>query len=344
MNLFDIDIALRGASSGLLLLLAIAIWTSRIARDAQFAFSVLVTTMFARVWSTLPETAGMPDQLMFALRFIGSGGAVSVTWFMLTIFLDDRRFAGLWLASGALISVWIVLSPMTPETVPILRAFALVHFAGLLVMIAFSAKGDLQDARRRIRPAMSSFLLIYCIGLSLTSRPMQDARPIEAALFQSGALLFFVGFFAIWALKANMSHWPGQTAPRSASAPNRSERASEQNILVTRIQQAMDAGVWQTEGLTVSALAQKVNAPEHQVRKAINQVLGHRNFASFINRARIDAAKAKLCSEETSGSTILEIAYDVGFSSLGPFNRAFRDATGQSPTDFRKSALTQREG
>jgi AraC-like DNA-binding protein len=44
---------------------------------------------------------------------------------------------------------------------------------------------------------------------------------------------------------------------------------------------------------------------------------------------------------EASEETILEIAFDVGFSSLGPFNRAFRETTGKSPTDFRKQALAQ---
>jgi AraC-like DNA-binding protein len=103
----------------------------------------------------------------------------------------------------------------------------------------------------------------------------------------------------------------------------------------------MEAGVWQVEGLTVGGLAQKVGAPEHQVRKAINRGLGHRNFASFINRARIDAAIKRLDGPEASEETILEIAFDVGFSSLGPFNRAFRETTGKSPKDFRKQALAQ---
>jgi AraC-like DNA-binding protein len=34
--------------------------------------------------------------------------------------------------------------------------------------------------------------------------------------------------------------------------------------------------------------------------------------------------------------TVLEIAYDVGFASIGPFNRAFRAATGHSPTEYRR--------
>ena len=33
------------------------------------------------------------------------------------------------------------------------------------------------------------------------------------------------------------------------------------------------------------------------------------------------------------------IAFDLGYGSLGPFNRAFRAATGAAPTEWRRQAL-----
>jgi AraC-like DNA-binding protein len=39
------------------------------------------------------------------------------------------------------------------------------------------------------------------------------------------------------------------------------------------------------------------------------------------------------------GRTGLEIAQETGFVSLGPFNRAFRAQTGQSPTELRRAGL-----
>jgi len=173
---------------------------------------------------------------------------------------------------------------------------------------------------------------VFCTG-RFTRRTPSFAK--------STVFWFFLTTFAIWALKANLSNWPGETVPDATDKPTPQERSTEQTALVRRILEAMDEGVWQVEGLTVGSLAQKVGAPEHQVRKAINRGLGHRNFASFINRARIDAAIKRLQAPEASEETILQIAFDVGFNSLGPFNRAFRETTGQSPTDFRKQALTQ---
>jgi AraC-like DNA-binding protein len=56
---------------------------------------------------------------------------------------------------------------------------------------------------------------------------------------------------------------------------------------------------------------------------------------------RIDAAKAMLVAPDSAGRTIAAIAFDLGFGSLGPFNRAFRDATGLTPTEYRRTNSAQ---
>lgn len=97
--------------------------------------------------------------------------------------------------------------------------------------------------------------------------------------------------------------------------------------------------MWRTEGLTIGTLAQHLKTSEHRLRSVINQNLGYRNFTSFINEHRIAAAKQALADPAKADTQILTIAYDVGFASLGPFNRAFKAATGDSPTEFRRKAL-----
>jgi len=334
-----LDIAVRGFATGVCVVLTTLIWMSRIARDAQISITLVTLFTVLKLWSTVAPTIGLPDHILPAMRVLIAGSSFAMTWFVLTIFLDDRRSVVLWLGSGLAIWVAILSTPIWPDIIAYLRAYAIVHFATLLVLVVYSGIGDLQDARRRLRPIMSAFLLFYCLGRALTSRPLQDVRTIDLQLGQASVFLFFITIFALWSLKANLNTWPGKIEPTRTGQPSPTEVSFEQNALVTRLQAEMDGGVWRTEGLTVAALAQKVGVPEHQVRKAINQVLGHRNFASFINAARIDAAKVRLIDQDAQGETILEIAFDVGFSSLGPFNRAFRDATGMSPTDYRKQRL-----
>ncbi len=52
---------------------------------------------------------------------------------------------------------------------------------------------------------------------------------------------------------------------------------------------------------------------------------------------------AQLHAPDSADLSILEIALDSGFASIGPFNRAFKEMTGQTPRAFRaagRSTLT----
>ena len=96
------------------------------------------------------------------------------------------------------------------------------------------------------------------------------------------------------------------------------------------------AGVRFRGGAAASvAIRPLVGAPEHRLRRLINGVLGHRDFADYVNGRRIEAAKAALSAPDLALKSISTIAYDLGFASLGPFNRAFRAATGVTPSVWR---------
>ncbi|MFZ3007486.1 MAG: helix-turn-helix domain-containing protein, partial [Phenylobacterium sp.] len=88
------------------------------------------------------------------------------------------------------------------------------------------------------------------------------------------------------------------------------------------------------------ALAHSLGAPEHRLRKAINQGLGFRNFNAYLNSFRIAETLAALADPEQAEVPILTLALDAGFNSLGPFNRAFRAATDMTPTAYRRQALS----
>jgi len=67
--------------------------------------------------------------------------------------------------------------------------------------------------------------------------------------------------------------------------------------------------------------------------------MGHRNFASFLNGYRLNYAKSVLADLEQARLPILTIAMDAGFSSLAPFNRAFKAVEGKTPSEYRALAL-----
>jgi AraC-like DNA-binding protein len=62
------------------------------------------------------------------------------------------------------------------------------------------------------------------------------------------------------------------------------------------------------------------------LRRLINGELGFRNFTAFLNSYRLAEVRDVLADPDQREVPILTIALDAGFGSLGPFNRAFREA------------------
>ena len=107
-----------------------------------------------------------------------------------------------------------------------------------------------------------------------------------------------------------------------------------------RLMQAIDEDqVYLRPRLVIEDLADLLTTPTHQLRHLINAGMGYRNFASFLNRYRLAHAKAALADSDRARETVLAIAYESGFASLQSFNRVFKEAVGQTPTDFRTAAL-----
>ena len=123
--------------------------------------------------------------------------------------------------------------------------------------------------------------------------------------------------------------------PRLTIAPPPVDRRA---ALRERLLGAMrEQRVYATEGLTLTELAASLNATPAQLRETINRHLGYRNFNDFLNHYRVDDSSQRLLVQDLP---ILTIALDVGYGSLGPFNRAFKQIKGMTPTEFR---LRERE-
>ena len=87
--------------------------------------------------------------------------------------------------------------------------------------------------------------------------------------------------------------------------------------------------------VAVKGLAEHLQVPEYRVRQSIVQTLGHHHFSAFVNSYRLDEVATRLRSPRDAGVAITTLALDAGFGSLGPFNRAFRERFGRTPTEFR---------
>jgi len=88
--------------------------------------------------------------------------------------------------------------------------------------------------------------------------------------------------------------------------------------------------------LSLAELAGRLNLSPKALSQVINQSF-NQSFFDYINSYRIREAQEILESNEEEKLTVLEVMYDVGFNSKSSFNTAFKKATGQTPTEFRKN-------
>jgi AraC-like DNA-binding protein len=114
----------------------------------------------------------------------------------------------------------------------------------------------------------------------------------------------------------------------------------EDPLLNAKLQSLMEEQkIYKKEGLTIGELAGLMNEQEYRLRKFINGQLGFRNFNDFLNQYRINDACETLSNPAKVRKTILEIAYELGYQSIGPFNKAFKDLKGLTPTAYRKNQI-----
>lgn len=88
--------------------------------------------------------------------------------------------------------------------------------------------------------------------------------------------------------------------------------------------------------LTLPKLAEELNISTHHLSQVINEK-HERNFADFINSYRVAEVKRKIQDPEFKNYSLLGIAFESGFNSKSAFNRVFKNQTGMTPSEFRKS-------
>ena len=88
--------------------------------------------------------------------------------------------------------------------------------------------------------------------------------------------------------------------------------------------------------LTLAELAAMLELTPRRLSEVINRHFGQ-NFMDFINTHRIDFAKQRLLKPEDPKETISEVMYASGFNSKSSFNTLFKQKTGKTPSEFKRS-------
>lgn len=199
---------------------------------------------------------------------------------------------------------------------------------------------DLVQKRRRFREVFVVGVAFISVGIVVTENWLMGfAQDIAwTLLVAQSASIFMVGLYMLWHITSVDGAWLfGEIEEQEVAAPRRSE-SEDRHDLETLDALAANGALLET-GMTISKLAELANMPEHRLRRLVNQHLGYRNFADYLNFHRVEAAKNRLAVVADRHVPVLTVAMDLGYGSLGPFNRAFKERAGMTPTEFRKKAL-----
>ena len=341
----SVDWALRGGTCALVLLLA-----GMLLRDHGRLVAARLAALFAVGTGAYAVTsaAGFSAQLgLWTIPLLALSAGNNVVFWALTAALFDDGFRlrwwhlALWLALVIAGTAACFLSSPPLGLGLTLSSFA---FAGLAMAQAVTSwRADLVEGRRRLRLFVVGAASLY-IGLMAAAQlaGVQRAAPEITSLTGALGMLVIAGIIA-WSLLRvgrQQSLFAITTLPRPLDEPAAPSVEPGDQQLVARLERLMSADrAHRQDGLTIGGLASQLGLPEYRLRRLINQALGYRNFNNFVNRYRIAEIKAALADPGQADVPVLTLALDAGFSSLGPFNRAFKAETGVTPSEYRRLAL-----
>jgi AraC-like DNA-binding protein len=224
------------------------------------------------------------------------------------------------------------------------------HFLGIALFchITFMAMYDLQDdllqSRRKVRISIAITFGAYSSFLAVLE--IFDFAFRGNAVFSvvnSTTIFLLILLFSRFVLNTKMS-----SQQQTLSLPDNESKETDNPAVpksfqspLERMQSLMEQQFYTQSDLTIGVLAQELKMPEHRLRLLINKYLGYQNFSTFLNSYRIPSAKNALRDAAQDRIPILTIALSLGYGSIGPFNRIFKQTTGLTPSEYRKKFQNQ---
>jgi AraC-like DNA-binding protein len=323
---------------------ALAIRDVRDILQGQLLIALLVSVSFLAL-AIAPGANLLPSPLLIVAKLAGIANLGLLWWFCLSLLRDNFRVGALewagFLALACVPSVYFFehLGFTLPfsATVNMLGSIPPIVMIGHVIWVALSERNsDLVENRRRVRLWMV-FAPLAALIISLITESIENAH--LASILRNGLGVIPVQLALLFWL-TGMRPERLQFKPMTKGVPDEPHIDPKDTALHRRLMQTIEEEqVYLRPGLTIEDLAELLKAPTHQLRHLINAGMGYRNFASFLNGYRMTHAQAALADVDRARDTILAIAYESGFASLQSFNRVFKDAIGQTPTDFRAAAL-----
>ncbi|MEO7990405.1 MAG: AraC family transcriptional regulator [Chryseolinea sp.] len=289
------------------------------------------------------ETTFVQESFIRVIILTGSICVPVFFWLLSKSIFDDHfRFTPsilLWFFVQTIPHVHHYLNCTVSFPKPLVAALNIViqitslSFVFASIYVALKTKPvDLIETRLRFR---NTFIIITAVLIGITliveATPLiQQSKDILQVLQRSSILLLTTYF-----LLSNFGFQPGfffREIPKPKTVYAGDPILEEQLMILLN-----EKKIYRKEGLTIKELAEIMNVQEHRLRRLINGQLDFKNFNDFLNQYRVLEACEILSGPLQNQKTVLEIAYNLGYQSIGPFNKAFKEQKNTTPTAFRKA-------
>lgn len=284
--------------------------------------------------------------LSYVLAIGGSAGCGWLWLFSRTLFRAEKPIARWnYFAIGAIIAVeayWEITSTSAAsgEIRRIAANAASFICIGAIVMVFVEVLSGyssvLPKHERRFRQI---FTLVFGSSIAIALLWAMNATENSFGGQWAEAALGICSVICVVGARAAVSFRKRHPLPSTKTRKAAPSPAANDKDLAHRILHALEQEQrFATPDLKVADLAASLGEQDYKVTQCITGGLGYRNFNHLINARRIDHAKQALADPDNEGRPILSIAFDCGFNSIGPFNRAFKQEVGMTPRAFRTAA------
>lgn len=353
----DLDSLFRGAAIGITLLLGVAYWRTRPASSLAWAGSLYAAGVIAYLLIGHPTFAIWRPLIRLAVGIVALSAPLFF-WAQARLLFDDefRLRPRHFLILALIEAVGVLRGVLPPDAAVALREALGVSlrlvFLALVAQALFAVwrgrASDLVETRARLRLALV-FITGVATALAIAAALLfGNVTSWPPSLKLGGAMAILVLNLTFGAALArfgedflSMRRRLFPAGARTADTPGGAAPLPDLDAdALVRLEALMSREeTWRETGLTIGALATRLGIPEYRLRRLINQRLGFRNFTAFLNEYRLAAAAARLADQAQARLPVLTIALDLGWGSIGPFNRAFRARFGVPPSDYRRQRL-----
>lgn len=342
------DVALRAATVSQLIFIATLFIRAGWPPSLQRLIALLLAAgVVAYLFCSAPELS-LHGFVYIPVIVLCVGCPVFFWWFSAAVFEDSFQLRVKHWAALALIVGLGMAANRTHVSLSFFGDAAFLRIAQRVMGMGFVLLGlwvalrdranDLLESRRRFRywfTLLVGLQMVIIVSAELALRGEQP--PIHIGILNVATILVITHVTAHALVRVRGQLF--DTLPREAADPD--EPSAKDGALLDRLRLATEQErVYRQEGLTIAQLAQQLGTQEHALRRTINQGLGFRNFNEFLNSYRVREAAERLRLAENRTLPVLTIALEAGYGSIGPFNRAFKELMGMTPTEYRATGRT----